>query len=259
MYRQEELMIQLERFREAIGHHVHVHSSLKAIGDVDGSGETVLDSLITFFTQQNGTISFPTHTWDKNVLDLRKTDTCTGMLSKLALQRGDGVRTRNTTHSMVIFGANAKEYANWDACVTSSTSPNGCYGRLYDEDGYILLVGVGQEKNTYIHAIEESMQIPNRVTPECFDTTLILEDGKEVIHPMQLVFEEFGDISYQFGKLEPAFRYHHCITDGKLGDAHVQLCNVRAMYAVLERIHKRSNCVELFLDDLPIPKEWYED
>jgi aminoglycoside 3-N-acetyltransferase len=259
MYRREDLAKQLERFGEARGHHVHVHSSLKAIGDVEGRGETVLESLIAFFTQQRGTISFPTHTWDKNVLDLRKTDTCTGMLSKLALQRKDGVRTRNTTHSMVIFGETAKEYAKWDDAVASSTSWDSCYGKLYDVDGYVLLVGVGQEKNTYIHAIEEKLGVADRITEEKQDTLFIDEDGSKTIKPMHLVFEEYGDISDYFGKLEPAFAYHNAITYGEIGNAKVQLCHVRTMFEVLKRIHERSNYAELFLDDKKIPKEWYEN
>ena len=146
---------QLETFRHVLGHHVHVHSSLKAVGEVEGRGEALLADLIDFFTQDGGMISFPTHTWDTNILDLRKTDTCMGVLSKLALQRPDGVRSQHPTHSMVIFGDRAVEYAKWDDNVTSCVPPEGCYGKLYDEDGYVLLMGVGQEKNTYVHAVEE--------------------------------------------------------------------------------------------------------
>lgn len=256
-YRAEDLNTQLETFRKAVGHHVHIHSSLKAVGEVEGRGEVLLSCLIDFFTREGGMVSFPTHTWDENLLDLNRRETCMGMLSKLALQRNDGIRTWNPTHSMVIFGERASEYAKWDEEVMSSTSPDGCYGKLYEEDGYILLLGVGQNANTYIHAVEESLQIPNRVTEELFDSLLIDRDGKCHVKPMHLVFEKYGDISEHFDKLEPAFRYHNCITDGKIGDAEVQLCSVRKMYVVLELIHRKSDCRELFLDDIPLKKEWY--
>ena len=103
MFTTKEILSQLEIFKPALGHHVHVHSSLKTVGEVEGRGEAVLSCLIDFFTKDGGMISFPTHTWDTNVLDLNRTDTCLGILSKLALQRNDGVRTMNPTHSMVIF------------------------------------------------------------------------------------------------------------------------------------------------------------
>ena len=248
---------QLETFRHILGHHIHVHSSLKAVGEVEGRGEALLAGLIDFFTQDGGMISFPTHTWRTNILDLRKTDTCMGVLSKLALQRPDGIRSLNPTHSMVIFGDRAAEYAKRDDNVTSSVPPDGCYGQLYDEDGYVLLMGVGQEKNTYVHAVEEELGIPDRITEELYDATLIDTDGNVFVKPMHFVFEEYGDFSHHFGKLEKAFRYHNCIEDGTIGNAKVQLCSTRKMREVLELIHRRSDYVEIFLDDEPLPEEWY--
>lgn len=257
MFTTKEILSQLETFRPAVGHHVHVHSSLKAVGEVEGRGESLLSCLIDFFTQDGGMISFPTHTWDKNCLDLNRTHTTTGVLSKLALQRTDGVRTMNPTHSMVLFGDGAKQYAKWDDSIQTSISPNGCYGRLYDEDGYILLVGVGQEKNTYIHAVEEALHIPERVTPELHDTTIVEKDGSIITKPLHLVFEEFGDISVHFGKLESAFRYHGCIIDGEIGNAKVQLSNARKIKEILEIIHRKSNYREIFLDDIALQEQWY--
>lgn len=257
MFTKQEILLQLETFRFAVGHHVHVHSSLKAVGEVEGRGETLLSCLIDFFTKDGGRISFPTHTWEENILDLSKNETCMGMLSKIAMQRNDGVRTLNPTHSMIIFGENAAEYAKWDEQIQSSVSPDGCYGKLYDEDGYILLLGVGQDKNTYIHAMEEYLNIPNRVTKELCDTVIIDTNGKRITKPLRLVYEELGDISHHFGKLEPAFRYHNCITDGKIGNATVQFCSVRKISKVLELIHKRSCNIEIFADDTALPDEWY--
>lgn len=257
MYTTQEIMTQLETFRCAAGHHVHVHSSLKAVGEVEGRGEGLLNCLIDFFANARGLLSLPTHTWDTNILDLGKKDTCMGMLSKLALERKDGVRTLNPTHSMVIFGEQAAEYARWDEQITSSVPPAGCYGKLFEDDGYIMLLGVGQEKNTYVHAVEEALGLPGRVTEELHDTWIVGVDGKKNAVPLHLIYEEEGDISYHFGKLEPAFRCHNCIVDGRIGDAPVQLCNVRRMKYVLELIHERSQGIEIYADNMPLPMEWY--
>ena len=257
MFITEQIKSQLETFRFAVGHHIHIHSSLKSVGEVEGRGESLLATFIEFFTQDGGMVSFPTHTWNKNMLDLNRKDTCMGMLSKLALQREDGVRSSNPTHSMVIFGEGAKEYAKWDENIVSSTSPVGCYGKLYDTDGYVLLLGVDQRKNTYIHAVEEMLEIPERFTREFHPTVIVEREGGIIHKPMHLVFEEHGDISRYFHKLESAFRHHGCIADGKIGEADVQLCNARKMKEVLELIHRNSDCQEIFLDDEPLPREWY--
>ena len=258
MFTQEQIKAQLETFRFAVGHHIHIHSSLKSVGEVEGRGESVLTTLIDFFTQDGGLVSFPTHTWDENILDYERKHTCMGMLSKLALQREDGVRSSNPTHSMVIFGEGAKEYAKWDENIVSSTSPEGCYGKLCDTDGYILLLGVEQRKNTYIHAVEEMLGIPERYTKEFYPTVIVEREGNIIHKPMHLVFEEHGDISHHFDKLEPAFRYYGCIVDGKVGEADVQLCNARKMKEVLELIHKRSNYQEILVDNQPLLRQWYE-
>jgi aminoglycoside 3-N-acetyltransferase len=250
MFTKQDIISQLNTFREAVGHHVHVHSSLKAIGEVEGRGETILSCLIDFFTQQGGMVSFPTHTWDLNVLEFNKKETCLGVLSKLALERADGVRSPNPTHSMVIFGEGAEEYAKWDENILSSTDPNGCYGKLDDTDGYILLIGVGQEKNTYIHAVEEQLGIPQRCTEEFYNTVVIDTYGSVIHKPIHFIFEEFGDISYSFGKLEPAFRYHGCIVEGGIGDAKVQLCSAKKIKSVLEMIHASSDGQEFLLDNI---------
>lgn len=258
MFTIEDIRKQLEQFQIAQGHHIHVHSSLKAVGEVEGRGEALLSCLVDFFTEKGGMISFPTHTWDSNVLDLNRKDTCMGMLSKLALDREDGIRSLNPTHSMIIFGDGAENYARWDDEIVSSVSPDGCYGKLYDADGYVLLLGVGQEKNTYIHAIEEALRIPDRITKDCHNTTIIDPAGKVMVRPMHLVFEEYGDISHYFGKLEKPFRYYGAIIDGKIGNASAQLCSAVKMRTVLEMIHKNSGYEEIFLDYKELPEKWYE-
>lgn len=257
MFSIEEIKSQLETFRGIVGRHVHIHSSLKSVGEVEGRGEALLECLIEFFTQDGGMLSFPTHTWNTNELDLNKKETCMGMLSKLALQREDGVRSKNPTHSMVLFGEKADEYAAWDDNISSSTAPDGCYGKLCDEDGYVLLLGVGQEKNTLIHAIEEQLGIPERRTEEFHDTVIVGSNGGVIHKPMHLVFEVYGDISHHFGKLEPVFRHCGCIIDGKIGDANVQLCSAKKMKKALELVHRNSANAEIFLDDVEIPEKWY--
>ena len=258
MYTKKEIKEQLNTFQKALGHHVHIHSSLKSVGEVEGNGEGLLEMLVSYFTQGNGMVSFPTHTWAKNRLDLRVHETCTGMLGKLALQREDGIRSKHTTHSMVVFGEGAAEYVKLDESAITSTSPDGCYGKLYDTEGYILLIGVNQNKNTFIHTVEEALQLPNRVTKERHNTILVNEDGTEMIWPMHLVFEEYGDISQHFQKLEPAFQYHGALIKGRIGDADATLCNARCMREVITLIHQRSHNVELFLDDKPLQEEWYK-
>lgn len=101
------------------------------------------------------------------------------------------------------------------------------------------------------------LNLPHRSTEELYDTTIIDKNGNIIIKLLHFVFEEFGDISDYFGKLEKPFRYHGCIIDGMIGEAKVQLCSARKIKETLELIHARSGNVEIFLDDDELPEEWY--
>jgi len=62
MYSKEDLLMQLRRMPISENDTVMVHSSMKAIGDVMGGANTVLDLLVEYF--EPGLLLVPTHTWD---------------------------------------------------------------------------------------------------------------------------------------------------------------------------------------------------
>jgi len=135
-----------------------IHSSMKAIGDVEGGAETVLDAWMEYFKE--GLLLLPTHTWktvneSHPVFDSQKEPSCVGVLTNLFMKREGVVRSLHPTHSMAGFGKHAAEYLAGEEYRNTPCTPGGCYDRLKDAGGKILLVGVGHERNTYIHSVEE--------------------------------------------------------------------------------------------------------
>ena len=256
-----DILKALEPFRGAVGNPVIVHTSLKAIGEIEGGGDTLLDCLIEFFTKNGGLLLIPTHTWDKEMLDLREKHTCLGVLPSLALKREDALRTMHPTHSMVVFG-NPDKVSTFTGCeglVDTPTSPSGCYGKLYSEDGYVLLIGVGQEKNTFLHCVEEMLCVPKRLTRNKQDFKIIHNDGTTEIRPMYWFYtDEIEDVSENFGKFEAAFDFHGAITYGKLGSAKLQLCSARKMKETIELIYNRNDFNELLADNSPLDEKLYK-
>ena len=53
MLTKADIMQQFEQFDKAKGKVVIVHTSLKAVGEIDGGGETLLSALIEYFTHNN--------------------------------------------------------------------------------------------------------------------------------------------------------------------------------------------------------------
>jgi len=243
---------------------VIVHTSLKKIGEIEGGGQTLLDALIEHCTAEGGLLCIPTHTWgfmeagEEIVLDLMSPKSNLGVLPNLALQDSRGVRSTHVTHSTTVFGEDAVAFAWCDENAMTMADPRGCCGELYRRDGYVLLVGVEQDKNTFLHCAEELIGVKNRTATELITLKIRHKDGRIEDRSLYPLFAEgIYDVSEQFGNYEPAFRKHGCIVDGKLGNADVQLCSTRKMKEVMELIYRRSNHGEVLADKTPINEDFY--
>jgi aminoglycoside 3-N-acetyltransferase len=265
MHTKEKIIKQLREMGVPQDRIVLVHSSLRRVGKTEDGADGIIDALKSHICSNGGLLCIPTHTWanlgknDLITLDLTEGNTCIGTLPNVAAKRADACRSLHPTHSMAVFGDGAKDFVEGEDKATTPTPPNTCYGKIYDTDGYILLVGVGHNKNTYLHCVEEMLDVPNRLDPEPREVT--------VKHYSGLIEKRFSrghradgieDVSAQFPNYEPAFRYHGCITDGFIGDAPTQLCSARKMKQVMELIYRRSGGKELLDKLAPIPIEYYE-
>ena len=130
-----------------------IHSSMKSIGPVDGGADTVLDALMEFFRPR--LLLLPTHTWRtinaaNPVFDVCTSPCCVGILSELFRQCPGVVRSLHPTHSMAGYGQQAVSYLAGEELRNTPCTPGGCYDRLKDVGGKILLVGVTHARNTYM-------------------------------------------------------------------------------------------------------------
>ena len=260
MITKKDILKQLETFDYARGSVVTVHTSLKAVGDIEGGGDTLLDALVEFFTADGGLLCVPTHTWNSNIYDMRKAESCIGVLPCIAAARKEAVKTPNPTHSMAVFGDEeaAQQFAKSEELTDTPTNPNGCYGKLFDMDGYVLLIGVGQDKNTYIHCVEEMLKTPDRLTDHKVERIIIHKDGTEEKRYLHWFDTKLGDVSRNFVKFEEPFRYFECITYGMVGNAPTQMCSARKMKETIELIYTNNMGGELLANDLPIDEKLYK-
>ena len=74
MHTLKHIKNQLKTFCIAQGKPVTMHTSLRAIGKTEGGAEGLLSLLISYFTEDGGVFSVPTHTWNSNVYDRRTND-----------------------------------------------------------------------------------------------------------------------------------------------------------------------------------------
>ena len=93
MYTKEELKQQLRNVGLTGKETILIHSSMKAIGEVEGGADIVLDAWMEYFAE--GLLLLPTHTWanvnaQHPVYDYRNTPSCVGLLTNLFRQREGG-------------------------------------------------------------------------------------------------------------------------------------------------------------------------
>ncbi len=266
MYSKEQISEQLRAMNAPRDSVVTVHSSLRAAGEIEGRGEGLLDALIEYFTAEGGLLVIPTHTWDNFcnsrpiTLDMNDNHTCIGTLPDLAAARKDAHRSLHPTHSVTVFGDSkkAEEYIREDRFAGTCTPPEGCYGKIYKNHGFVLLLGVGHEKNTYLHCVEEMLDVKNRNSDKFSPVVIKQKDGTFINREIRFMDAKgIGDVSAFFPKLEPAFRYYDCITDGFVGDARAMLCDAVGMKKVMELIYGRSGKRELLSDSTPLDPSLY--
>ena len=260
MYTKEDLKRQLSQAGLDPASTVMVHASVKSVGPLENRGDTLLDALLEYFA--SGLLLFPTHTWDHVSSSTRQYDPassvpCVGLLPKLALQRPRVKRSLHPTHSVAAFGERAEEYIRGEEYAGSPAPVSGCWGRLYDENAKILLIGVGQNRNTYLDSVDERLQIPERISEKPVLLSIHMPDGSWKEFPFRTHFNPHtNDVSQFYVKLEDAFRRGGAVRDFQLGDATVQLCDARLCCHIEEEIWKKAD-FDIAIDDRPIPVEWY--
>lgn len=203
-----------------------MHSSLRSLGWVSGGAVAVVQALMDVVTEQ-GTIVMPTHTsqysdpakwvnppvpkaWWQSIYDTMplfdpKTTPTLSMGQIVEVFRTwDGTfRSFHPTDSFAAWGRHA-DFVTAGHTLEYSLGEGSPLARVYDLDGWVLLLGVGYDRNTSFHLAE--YRAPNSV-----ETTLgspLLEDGQRVwknyrdIEIDSDIFPEIGADFEQTGQVQ---------------------------------------------------------
>lgn len=231
-----------------------IHSSMRAVGAVEGGGDTVLDAFIDYMKE--GLLLFPTHSWsDKNlqngVYDPKTEPCCVGILPSLFMKRAGVIRSMHPTHSVAAMGNRAQAYVLRDRNVVYTPCPrNGCFGGLYDEEAQLLFLGATLKTNTFVHSIEEWLDIPDRISQKPRKIKLVYEDGTVGEIDFYGHFSTRGDVSKNYDKLLIPMIRMGIAREAKIGDAASYVVDVRPMADWVVGLLKENP--SLFEDDRPI-------
>lgn len=232
---------------------------MKAIGEIEGGADTVLDAWMEYF--QEGLLVLPTHTWatmseEHQVYDPIEEPSCVGILTNLFRHREHVVRSLHPTHSVAAYGQDANQFVQGEEARNTPCAPGGCYDQIRLRHGKILLVGVNHSRNTYIHCVEELLEIPERFTPE--PATFYIKQGNTSIPTkVHRHYNPTTDhISEAYTKLEQAFFERGAATKVQFGQAECVLCDAVKVYEITKEIlSHQPNCL---MEMQVIPEEWWK-
>lgn len=234
-----------------------VHSSMKSIGEVEGGADTVLDALSEYMKE--GLLVLPTHTWSyingqnpKFYVD--HSSVCVGILPELFRKREGVIRSLHPTHSVAALGKDAEEFVKGNEQHDTPCARNSPWGKLLDRNADIMLLGVDLRRNTFIHGIEEWMNIPGRLTDAHEQLYVVLPDGTEISVPSRRHCGESW--SEYFWKVDEICEKTNVMYKGYFGNALVRICKTRPMTNLLSAMLEINP--DLFSNNQPLDLSLYQ-
>ncbi|MGM1045607.1 MAG: AAC(3) family N-acetyltransferase [Bacillota bacterium] len=228
-----------------------VHSSMKSIGEVEGGAETVLDALSEYM--EGGLLVLPTHTWsyikaDNPKFEVEHSPSCVGILPELFRKRTGVIRSYHPTHSVAALGKDAAAFTEGAERFDSPCHRESVWGKLLDRKATIMLLGVDLRRNTFIHGIEEWVDVPGRLTEGHEALYTVLGDGTEIPVPSR---RHAGPASSEyFWKVDELLEEQGAMYKGKWGDSVVRVCDTVKLTDIISPM-LRDNPL-LFSDNEPL-------
>jgi aminoglycoside 3-N-acetyltransferase len=197
---------------------------LSSLGEVVGGADGLIDGLLDA-VGPTGTVVMPTFSLSKREnrdthppYHPRRARSDVGGVTDVFWRRRGARRSASASHAMAAIGPQAKFITN-DAVMTEPYSREGPFGKLYQLDAWVLLIGCGLAPNSSLHAVEDWVGLPGM---QPVDYMAENDGGKaKVIHYQQEPVgpREFYQSTAFVTKSEVLLRQHGVLKDGRVGPA----------------------------------------
>lgn len=248
---QRKILIKADLIREfencglGPGQTIFVHCSLSSLGFVVGGAETLIRALLEIVGEE-GTLMMPSQTW-KNLdpttgvhweepeewwpilrenwpaYDKEVTPAIgMGAVAEMFRKWPGAKRSDHPARSVAAVGKYA-EYLTKDHDLSNIFGDNSPVGKLYELDGYILLIGVGYERNTSLHLSEYRANFSGKKFTNESSAIFINGERKWITYNTQEVNDE------DFIKLGSEYDKEKNITIHEVGNAKVRFMKQRSL------------------------------
>lgn len=240
------------------GMNLMVHSSLRSLGYVVNGANDVIDALLEIVGEE-GILMMPSHTGDKtDPADWKNPpvpaewvpiirDSMKPFDPKTTPIRGrgnipdtlllyDGVfRSSHPIESVIAKGKRAKEFVESHP-LNQSEGIESPIGKLYQNDGYVLLIGVDLSSNTSLHLAEYIVDVPYLKTA---NVKALVTEGKN----RQFVrLERYPESSKGFINIEKDLLQNNLIKISMINKAEIKFMKLKPVIDfVVERLLDDQN------------------
>lgn len=222
---------------------VIVHTALSKLGWVSGGAVAFIQALMDALTPE-GTLVMPAHSgsmsdpvhwcnppvpleWQQTIRDtmpaFEPEITPTGSIGTVpeVFRNFPGVlRSNHPAVSFTAWGKHAVQVTSGHS-LDYSLGDRSPLARLYELDGYVLLIGVGHDRNTSLHLCEYR----SGVRPAQKQGAPVLENGVRVWKE----YDDYDIDSDDFPPIGEAFEQAHAIRRGLVGSAECRLIRLREL------------------------------
>lgn len=227
------------------GQSIMVHTSLGSLGFVCGGAQSVIEALLEC-VGENGTIMMPTQSW-KNLdpetgvhweepkewwqtirdnwpaydKDITPTNTM-GAVAEMFRKWPGAIRSDHPARSVAAWGKYAK-YLTENHDLSNIFGEGSPVGKLYELDGYVLLLGVGYDKNTSLHLADARAEYPNKHL--CTESSAIMINGERVWKSYETLYVDGED----FIEIGEAFEQQKTMKKAALGNGTITFMRQREL------------------------------
>lgn len=205
-----------------------VHSSMKSIGEVEGGADTVLDVFMEYFGK-DGLVVFPTLTYSRvNAetprYDVENTPCSTGILPELFRQRKGVIRSLHPTHSVAAYGRDAAAFVTGHEKFDTPAAVGSPWWRMLERKGKILFIGTGISCNTFLHGMDEWLELPGMRTEHTQPLEVIDYNGNVIPSPQH---RHCNPRNAYYGTLGDMFNANGALHTGRFGNAQCHILECR--------------------------------
>lgn len=227
------------------GQCVMVHASLSKLGYVCGGAQTIIEALLES-VGEDGTLMMPSQSW-------RNLDPSAGVHWDVPEEWWPLIRENWPAYDKAItptntMGAVAEMFRSWPGTLRSdhparSVAAHGKYAqyltadhdlsnifgdgspieKLYELDGYVLLLGVGYDKNTSLHLADARAEYPTKHMSA--EHSAVLENGRRIWKAYSTLYVD-GEDFCQIGK---AFEQSCAVRHAALGNGDIAFMRQREL------------------------------